>query len=111
MKTILLYLSVCLLLFSIGCDQQGCNQWKQIANELKDTDGDGWLDTNNNQKIDLIIESIEVPVQSQFSQVSLVVDDMIILDKVPASPTTNITPGTVATSRFAGQWLVGQIQN
>jgi hypothetical protein len=111
MKKISLYLSLLSLLFMFGCNQQGCNQWKQIANELKDTDGDGWLDESNNQKIDLIIESMDLPVQSQFSQISLVVDDRIILDKSPASPTTTISAGTVASSRFAGQWFIGQTQN
>jgi len=73
-------------------DQQGCNSWKQIAANLKDTEADGWLDTTNNQKIDLIIDRVDFPVQSQFSTISLVVDDQIILDNAPASPSNNISP-------------------
>jgi hypothetical protein len=106
---VLLYLAA--LLVISGCDPQGCNQWKQIAGQLKDTDGDGWLDTNKNQKIDLLIESIDVPVQSQFQQVSMVVDDKMVLDRAPAAATINIPAGTVATSRCAGQWFIGTTQN
>jgi len=111
MRKFISYFLLTALLAVIGCDQQGCDKWKQIATQLKDTDGDGWLDENKNQKIDLIIESMDLPVQTQFAQVSLVVDDRIILDKSQAAPTTNISAGTISTSRFAGQWFVGQTQN
>ncbi|NOS86535.1 MAG: hypothetical protein HOP31_15480 [Ignavibacteria bacterium] len=110
MKTILFFISISIIVLLIGCDQQGCNQWKNIAGELKDTDGDGWLDSANNQKIDLIIESIDLPLQTQFSEVSLVVDDNIIFDKAPATPVTIVPSSTVATSRYAGNWFIGQTQ-
>jgi hypothetical protein len=111
MRTILLFLSLSAFIFLIGCDQQGCNKWKQVAGELQDSDGDGWLDSNNNQRIDLIIESMDLPVQTIFGQVSLVVDDRIILDKSQASQNTVIPSNLTASSRCAGQWLVGQTQN
>jgi hypothetical protein len=112
MRTIFLFLSLTLFTFLIGCDQQGCNKWKNVAGELQDTDGDGWLDSANNQKIDLTIESMDVPTGTTFSVVSLVVDDQIIMDKAPAPVTTVPIPaGTIATSRYAGNWFIGNTQH
>src|SRR5438093_13088529 len=98
------FLYLAALLVISGCDPQGCNQWKQIAGQLKDTDGDGWLDTNKNEKIDLLIESIDVPVQSQFHQLSTKGNDEMVLHRCKHCATLNNPAGPVATSRCGAQW-------
>ena len=100
-----LALTLAALLLAAGCNPQSCNQWAQVANDLRDTDGDGWFDDNKNQKIDLIVDSIETSVLSGFEEVTFVVDDKIILDKQHLSMQMSISPEVVATTRCAGQWI------
>jgi hypothetical protein len=90
------------LLFLIACDQEGCQKWQQVATKVKDTDGDGWMDEATNQKIDLFIEEISFGLAA--GPFSLVVDDLILVDNGPNAPAN-----AVATSRYAGQWHVGNL--
>jgi hypothetical protein len=68
-----------------GCDP---SEWRQLASQLQDTDGDGWFDENKNQRTALIVDSIDVP--GTVSVISLVIDDRIILDQARTYSRTTI---------------------
>ena len=93
------YLLPVLLLLFASCEESGCSAWQQVANSIKDTDGDGWMDEASNQRTDLFIEEVDLSSATTFS---LIVDDQILLSDANSLPSS-----TLATSRYAGQWHVG----
>ena len=86
----------------VAASQDGCEKWRKIANKVKDSDSDGWMDENTNQKIDLRIDGLNFG--SGTVPFSLVVDDRILVDKG-----TNLPTSTIASTRYAGQWHVGNL--
>lgn len=85
-----------------SCDPQAREGIAELARNLQDSDGDGWMDAQTNQRIDLIID--EITIQPALSRYHLIVDDHIVVDI--GSP---LRPGTVATTRCAGQWHAGRL--
>jgi hypothetical protein len=42
----------------LGCNQQGCGNLVEIADNLRDDDADDWFDASLNQRVDLFVDSV-----------------------------------------------------
>ena len=91
-----------LLFHILACNQEGCQKWQQVADQIKDSDADGWMDEATNQKVDFFIDAIDFAIDP--GPISLIVDDQMV------ALNGNVPPANFAlTSRFAGQWHVGNL--